>query len=278
MITTPTDSLEQVCREVRIDVLEMLKRAGSGHPGGSLSCVEIIATLYTELMNVDPARPDWIDRDRFILSKGHASATLYAVLSRRGFFPKDELVANFREINSRFQAHPDMKKTPGIDASTGSLGQGLSVANGLALGLRLRSSPAYVYTLLGDGECQEGQVWEAAMTAAHFGLSRVIAFVDNNKVQLDGCTDDIMSLQDLDAHWRSLNWHVQTIDGHDPAQVKEAVFRARDEEHKPSVIIAETVKGKGVPFMEGKSEYHGKVPASEELEREIVRLKEGLSE
>ena len=265
--------LETISMENRIKILEVLKRVGSGHPGGSLSCVELIVTLYNNFLNIDPNNITNPKRDRFILSKGHASLTQYLVMATLGFYSYEEIYNTFREIDSHFQAHPSMTKTPGIEASTGSLGQGLSIGNGMALGLRESSPDSKVYVLLGDGECQEGQVWEAAMSAAQFKLSNMIAIIDRNKVQLDGNVDTIKSLGNLEARWKAIGWTVMTIDGHNISEIITA-FQTSSYSTLPTVIIANTIKGKGVPFMEGKHQYHGTVPSCYEIEQEIKRMKE----
>ena len=263
--------LRKIALQIRKDVLLMTTRAGSGHPGGSLSCAEIIACLYFHHLRYDPENPKWEDRDRFILSKGHSCPAVYAALSMVGFFPRKELWT-LRKIGSILQGHPDMKKTPGIEASTGSLGQGLSIGIGMALAARLDRRNYRVYVLLGDGELDEGQVWEAAMAAAHYKLDNLTAIVDYNKIQLDGPVNYIMSLEPLADKWRAFGWHVIEIDGHDVKQVLDALDAAEEVEGRPTVIIAHTVKGKGVSFMEHQVKYHGKALTEEELERALREL------
>lgn len=258
-------------QRMRRHILRMIAGAGSGHPGGSLSSVELVAALYFAVMRLDPERPGWPDRDRFVLSKGHAAPVLYAALAERGFFPVEEL-ASLRRFGSRLQGHPDMTKTPGVDASTGSLGQGLSIAVGMALAARLDGSSRKVYCLLGDGELQEGQVWEAAMAAAHYGLGNLIACVDYNGVQLDGPLAQIMSIQPLAAKWQAFGWRAQEIDGHDMAAVLAALEEARTTHGPPSVIIARTVKGKGVSFMEGSHKWHGAAPDRAQLAQALAEV------
>ena len=264
--------LEQLCKKMRRMVVSSIARAKAGHPGGSLSSTDILVTLYFDKMRVDAKNPGWADRDRLVLSKGHAAPALYAVLAEKGFFPIEELMA-LRQINSRLQGHPDMNKTPGVDISTGSLGQGLSLANGMALAGRLDKKDYFVYAILGDGECQEGQVWEAAMAGAHYKLEKIIAFVDRNKQQIDGGTEEIMSLEPLAKKWEGFGWHVQTIDGHNVREISKAVDTAKEVKGKPHVIIANTIKGKGVSFMECNLHFHGNAPTEEELSRALAELK-----
>jgi len=255
---------------LRRHVLEMITEAGSGHPGGSLSAAEIMATLYFHVMRVDPQHPAWPSRDRFVLSKGHAAPVLYATLAERGFFPVEEL-GTLRKLGSRLQGHPDSKSTPGVDASTGSLGQGLSIAVGMALAGRLDRLEYRVFALLGDGELQEGQNWEAAMSAAHYGLGRLVAVVDCNGLQIDGPLAQVMSIEPLADKWRSFGWQVYTVDGHDPAQISAAIEQA-GAGTVPSAILARTVKGRGVPFMEGRVDWHGRAPTRAQLEEALVHL------
>ena len=269
--------LKEQAKQIRRDIVSMVGAAKSGHPGGSLSAAEILTYLYFEEMNVNPAEPKWEDRDRFVLSKGHAAPVLYAALARRGFFPAEDLMS-LRKIGSHLQGHPDMKKVPGVDMSTGSLGTGFSAATGIALACQLDKKPSYVYTLLGDGELQEGQVWEAAMSAAHYKLDNLIAFVDNNGLQIDGNIDDVLSPNPIDAKFAAFGWHVQVIDGHDFAQIADAVKAAKAAAGKPSVIVAKTVKGKGVSFMEDKAGWHGKAPNDAEYEQAMNELKVQLRE
>ncbi len=256
------------CRAVRRLILEMIHCAGSGHPGGSLSCVEILVLLYRGILRHDPENPRWERRDRFVLSKGHAAPALYAVLSRCGYFECDELFT-LRRLRSRLQGHPHMQDLPGLDCSTGSLGQGLSIASGLALGLSLKGTGNRVYCLLGDGELQEGAVWEAAMAAPALGLDNLTAIVDNNGVQLDGPTCSIIPVEPLEDKWRSFGWRVQRCDGHDPEELKTALSHPG---RGPLAVIADTVKGRGVSFMEGECGWHGRAPDETELARALKEL------
>ena len=263
--------LAPLCWTIRRDVLTMTHAAGSGHPGGSLSAVEILATLYCGVLSVDPARPDDPDRDRFLLSKGHAAPVLYSVLARRGFFDP-ALLPTLRQFGSPLQGHPHMGRLPGLDCSSGSLGQGLSIANGLAMAARRTGRSYRTYCLMGDGEIQEGQVWEAAMTAAHFRLDGVCAIVDDNGVQLDGLTRDIMQVEPIGDKFRAFGWHVIEVDGHDLAALRAAFDEAAATKGVPTVLVAKTVKGKGVSFMEGKPAWHGKAPNDEELAAALAEL------
>jgi transketolase len=260
---------------LRKHIVEMLAAAGSGHPGGSLSAVEIIAVLYFGgFLRYDPKNPDWPDRDRFVLSKGHGVPVQYAALAEAGFLPISEL-NSLRKINSRLQGHPVLGTAPGIEASTGSLGQGLSIALGMALAAKLDKAEWCVYVLLGDGECQEGQVWEAAMAAGHHAPDNLIAIVDYNKFQLDGATADIIDLEPFDDKWRAFGWLVRSIDGHNIGEVVDALEWAK-EQNQPACIIAHTVKGKGVSFMEGENAYHGVAPTEDELARALGELEDAL--
>lgn len=257
---------------IRYDVINMLTKAGSGHPGGSLSCADIVAALYFHVMRHDPERPDWPDRDRFLMSKGHCAPAWYAVLARSGYFPVAWL-DTLRQLNSALQGHPDMLKTPGVEMSSGSLGQGLSVANGMAFALRMDRRDSRVYVLLGDGEIQEGQIWEAAMTAAHHKLDNICAIVDNNGLQIDGRIDEIKSLGSIAAKWESFGWNVIEIDGHDIEQIVEAFDKARESKGRPTMLLAHTVKGKGVSFMENVVDYHGVAPTEEECANAMDEIK-----
>ena len=263
--------LSALCRQLRQDVLEMIHAAGSGHPGGSLSAVEILTALYFDVMKVDPANPSDPDRDRFILSKGHAAPILYAALARKGYFDP-AMLPTLRSLGSPLQGHPHMHMLPGLDCSSGSLGQGLSVANGLAFAAKKLNKSYRTYCLMGDGEVQEGQVWEAAMTAAHFGLDNVCAIVDNNGVQLDGTTAEIMGVEPLGEKFRAFGWHVIDCDGHDIQAVLAAFQEAEATKGKPTVIVAKTVKGKGVSFMENQCGWHGKAPNKEELAAALAEI------
>jgi transketolase len=268
--------LKALANEARQDIIRMVTAAGSGHPGGSLSAADILAVLYGGEMRVDPAQPDDPARDRFVLSKGHAAPALYAVLAARGFFPREEL-AELRRLGSRLQGHPDMRKTPGVDVSTGSLGQGLAMAGGLALAARLTGRNYRVYTLLGDGELAEGMVWEAAMAAAHYRLDNLTAIVDVNGLQIDGATAAVMNSEPLAAKWAAFGWRVFAADGHDPAALQAAFAAARQTRDQPSVLLARTVKGRGVSFMENRAEWHGKAPNAEQAARALAELEGGAA-
>lgn len=265
------EDMEQMARKLRRHIVTMTAKAGSGHPGGSLSAVEVVTALYFGLMRHDPANPNWPDRDRFVLSKGHAAPLLYAALAECGYFPVEEL-STLRQIDSRLQGHTDRTTTPGVEMSAGALGQGLSFGIGIALAGRLDFQPYRVHVLLGDGECDEGQVWEAVMAAAHFKTDNLVAIVDHNKQQLDGWTRDIMNLEPLAPKWRSFDWHVIEIDGHDLPQVIAALETAKQVKGQPTVIIAHTTKGKGVSFMENNPEFHGRAATAEELEKALAEL------
>ena len=264
--------LEDISNDLRCDVLRMIHTAKSGHPGGSLSAADIVTSLYFKIMNINPANPRWEDRDRFILSKGHTCPIWYAALSRKGYFDR-ELLWKLREINSPLQGHPDMNKTIGIDMTTGSLGNGLSIGCGMALYAKIFSKSFYTYVVLGDGEIDEGIVWEAAMTATKYKLDNLIAFIDYNHLQLDGTTDEVMPLEPLADKWKSFNWHVQSIDGHSFKDILKAVEDAKKTKNIPSIIIANTIKGKGVSFMENKCEWHGIAPNDEEYQKAISEIK-----
>ena len=273
---SPAPTIEELAataREVRRHIVRMTHAAGSGHPGGSLSAVEILVALYWRVLRHNPRQPDWPDRDRFIMSKGHASPVLYAVLAETGYFDRAEL-PTFRQLGSILQGHPDKNFTPGLEAQSGSLGQGLSVGLGMALAGRLDRRPYRVYVLLGDGECDEGQVWEAAMAAAHFKLDTITAIVDRNRIQNDGFVADIMELEPFTDKWRAFGWEVIEIDGHDLKQVLHALDRAQQVPGRPCVIIAHTVKGKGVSFMENNPEFHGKAPSGDQLTTALDELAE----
>ena len=264
--------LENISNDLRCDALEMIHNAKSGHPGGSLSAADIVASLYFKIMNIEPANPRWEDRDRFILSKGHTCPIWYAALSGRGYFDR-ELLWKLREINSPLQGHPDMNKTIGIDMTTGSLGNGLSIGCGMAMYAKIFNKSFYTYVILGDGEIDEGIIWEAAMTAAKYKLDNLVAFIDYNHLQLDGTTDEVMPLEPLADKWRAFNWHVQSIDGHNIGEILEAVDFAKKTNNVPSVIIANTVKGKGVSFMENKCNWHGIAPDDEEYQKAVSEIK-----
>lgn len=263
--------LKEQAKKIRKDIVTMIGQAKSGHPGGSLSAAEIVTYLYFEEMNVNPADPKWEDRDRFVLSKGHAAPVLYAALAHKGYFPIEEL-ATLRKIGSHLQGHPDMNKVPGVDMSTGSLGTGISAAVGMALAGKLDKKEHYVFTLLGDGELQEGQVWEAAMAAGHYKLDNLIVFVDNNGLQIDGNINDVMSPNPIDAKFTAFGWHVLTIDGHDFQQIADAVAAAKAEKGKPTMIVAHTVKGKGISYMENQAGWHGSAPNEEQVAQAMTEL------
>lgn len=263
--------LKEKAKEIRRSIVSMITEAKSGHPGGSLSATDILTALYFSEMNIDPANPKMEGRDRFVLSKGHAAPAIYATLAERGYFSKDELMT-LRKFGSRLQGHPDMKKLPGIEISTGSLGQGLSVANGMALNAKMFNENYRTYVILGDGEIQEGQIWEAAMTAAHYKLDNLCAFLDNNNLQIDGNVSEIMGVEPLDKKWEAFGWNVIKIDGHDFEQILSALDKARECKSKPTMIIAKTIKGKGVSFMENVCGFHGVAPTLEELERALAEL------
>lgn len=264
---------KQIANAMRKDIIEMIHEAGSGHPGGSLSCTDILAALYFgDVMTYDPAHPTSDARDRFILAKGHAAPALYAALAEAGFFPKDEL-KTLRKLGSRLQGHPDSKLLPGVEVSTGSLGQGLSVAAGLAAGLRLKGGDQKVYTVLGDGECEEGQVWEAANFAAAEALGNLVAIVDSNGLQIDGCLCDVCSAGELDEKFAAFGWDVHHVDGHDiDALIALFASLPRKATGKPQAIIAKTVKGKGVFFMENQVGWHGKAPDAEQTKQALAEL------
>ena len=263
--------LAEQARELRLDSLEMIHRRGAGHPGGSLSAAEIMAALFFHKLNIDPARPDWPERDRFILSKGHASAILYAALSRRGFFPREDL-PHWGEVACHLQGHPDRLKTPGVDMTSGLLGHGIAIGVGLALAARRLGLSYRTYVLLGDGECQGGIVWEGAMAAAKFRMASLTAILDYNDVQLDGAVHDIMPLEPLIDKWRAFNWAVLEINGHNLRQVLEALDTASEIHARPTIIIAHTTKGKGVSFMEDRSYWHGVAPNAAQLAQAETEL------
>ena len=271
-----TAKLDAIARECRVQIIRMITHAGSGHPGGSNSVIDLLVTLYFgKKIRVDPKRPDWPDRDRVILSKGHAVPALYAVMSRAGFIPESQLIT-LRKLGSPLQGHPDRNMLPGIEAATGSLGQGLSIAAGEALGLKLSGSSARVYCILGDGEIQEGQVWEAAMSAPKLGqpkhpLDNLTVILDYNKIQLDDFVAKILDLEPVVAKWQSFGWPVQEIDGHNFEQIGKALDQA-EATKGPSFIVANTVKGKGVPWMENNPEWHGKAPKPSEAVKAIRDL------
>jgi transketolase len=272
----PKKELEQISSEIREDILMMLSEAGSGHPGGSLSAVEIVVTLYFVKMRHDPRNPYWPQRDRFLLSKGHAAPLLYAVLAKCGYFPREEL-KTLRKLGSRLQGHPDPTKLPGVEIPGGPEGIGLSEGIGMALAAKLDKLDSRIYVLLGDGELNEGEIWEAAMCAAKYKLDNIVAIVDRNGIQQDGLTEEIMPIEPVAAKWKAFNWNVFEIDGYDFDQIINALNQAEQTKNRPSVIIAYTTKGKGVDFMEWRSEYHGKVPDKESVQKALTKLKRGYS-
>lgn len=267
------EDLQAIAKRVRRHVVEMTGAAKSGHPGGSLSAADIVVTLYFDTMRVDPARPDWPDRDRFILSKGHAAPVLYAVMAEAGYpgAPVDQLTT-LRKLGSVYQGHPDMRFLPGLEASTGSLGNGLSLAMGMGCAARLNQASWRVYCMLGDGEIQEGQIWEAAMFGAYHKVDNVCAIVDYNRIQLDGFVKDIMEIEPLVDKWRAFGWHTLECDGHDIPQVQAALAEAAATKGRPTVIIAHTVKGKGVSFMENNPKFHGVAPTPAEVALALQEL------
>jgi len=266
------EEMAAMAKKLRRHVIKMTGKAGSGHPGGSLSAAEIVTAFYFKYLRHNPADPCWEDRDRFVLSKGHAAPLLYAALAESGYFDVDEL-ATLRVRGSRLQGHCDMTMTLGVEMSSGSLGQGLSFGIGIALAGRLDSRDYRVYVLLGDGECDEGQVWEAAMASAHFKLDNLVAIVDHNKQQIDGWNREVMNLEPLAEKWKAFGWHTIEVDGHDPSQLITAFDEAKQVKGRPTAVIAHTIKGKGVSFMENNPEFHGKAPTAAEVERALEELK-----
>lgn len=268
------DSLKDKAFSIRRDILDMVYRAQSGHIGGSLGASDLLVALYYRLMRHDPSNPTWTARDRFVLSKGHCTPVIYAVLADCGYFPKEDLLT-FRRPGSHLQGHPYEPKTPGIDASTGTLGLGISTAAGMALAAKFRRQAHRIFVVCGDGEIQEGQAWEAAMFASKYRLDNLIAFVDRNGLQTDGCTEDIMPLDPLAPKWIAFGWWVAEIDGHDFGQICSAVDAAA-KQGKPAMIIARTTKGKGVGFMENDNKWHGAPPSAAEYERAVKELSRGM--
>jgi len=264
-------NLEEKARLIRQDIIVMTGAAKSGHPGGSLSAADIMAALYFHVMRYDPKNPKWPDRDRFVLSKGHACPVLYAALAEAGFYPKEEIIT-FRHIDSRLQGHPDMKKLPGVEFSTGSLGQGLSGAAGMALAGKLDKRDYRVFALIGDGESEEGQIWEAAMSSVHYGLDNLTAITDFNGLQIDGPNCEVMNITPLPDKWRAFGWHVIEIDGHNFIEILDALAPEAKVPGKPTMIIAHTIKGKGVSFMENQCDWHGKAPNEEQVKQALAEL------
>jgi len=269
--------LKKTATQVRKHIIDEVYSASSGHPGGSLSCTDILTVLYFHEMRVDPKNPDWSDRDRFVLSKGHCAPALYAVLAEKGFFPVEDLVT-FRSAESYLEGHPSMRYVKGVDMSTGSLGQGISAATGMAIAGKLDKKDYRVYSILGDGELQEGQVWEAFMSAAHYKLDNLTAFLDYNGLQIDGKIVDVMSPEPIVDKFKAFGWNVIEIDGHDYEQIINAIEQAKNTKGMPTVVVAHTVKGKGVSFMENQAGWHGTAPNKEQRDQAIAELDKILSE
>ncbi len=274
MTQTPMtiEELKRMAGIIRCDIIEMICTAGAGHPGGSLSAADILTALYFRVMRIDPKNPGWPDRDRFILSKGHACPVWYAVLAERGYFDKSHL-ATLRRLGSILQGHPDMHKTPGVDMTVGSLGHGFSAGLGMALSGKLRKKDYHVWVVVGDGESQEGSIWEAAMAAPKWKLDNLTVILDRNHLQNDYCVDDEMPIEPVVDKWRAFNWHVEKIDGHSMEQVVEALEAAKARTGVPTAIIAETVKGKGVSFMENVADWHGKAPCQAEADKALDEIR-----
>ena len=262
-------ALEKTAAEVRVGVVKAIHNAGSGHPGGSLSAADIVTALYFSEMNVDPKNPKMEGRDKFILSKGHAGPVQYSALALKGYFPVEDFMT-LRKLGSKFQGHPDMNKVPGIEMSTGSLGQGFAAAGGMAIANKLNNDPGRIYVLLGDGEIQEGIVWEAAMSAAHYKLDNMVGILDYNGLQIDGRNEDVMTVAPVADKFRAFGWNVLEINGHDFEEILDAFAKARECKGKPTMIVAKTVKGKGVSFMEDNAGWHGKAPNDEETEQAVA--------
>lgn len=271
---TDIEQLKEISKKIRINILHMLTLSGSGHTGGSLSATDIATAIYFSKMKFDPANPRWDERDRFIMSKGHAAPLIYALMAEAGYFPM-ETIDTLRKVESPLQGHPCCQKLPGIEVSTGSLGQGLSVANGMALGLRLDNNPARVYCIMGDGEIQEGQVWEAAMTAAHYNIDSLCAVVDANELQIDGPVEEVMGIQPIHDKWEAFGWHAISIDGHDMSSIVSALDEAENTKGKPTIIIANTTKGKGSVLFEDKVQFHGVTPTKEEFDQAVKEINNG---
>jgi transketolase len=269
--------LKKYATLIRRHIIEEVYHAASGHPGGSLSCTDIFAVLYFHEMRVDIHNPQWSDRDRFVLSKGHCAPALYAALAEKGFFPVEEL-PKFRSIESYLQGHPSMRDVPGVDMSTGSLGQGFSASVGMALAGKLDNKDYRVYTILGDGELQEGQVWEASMSAAHYKLDNLTAFLDHNGLQIDGKITEVMSPEPVEEKFKAFGWNIIEVDGHDYVQIIDAIDKAKSTKSKPTIVIAKTTKGKGVSFMENEVGWHGSAPNKEQRDQAIAELDATLAE
>ncbi|HXT02002.1 MAG TPA: transketolase [Elusimicrobiota bacterium] len=270
---SPTD-LKALARDMRVDIIRMIEAAGNGHPGGSLSVIDILTVLYWKFLKHDPKNPDWADRDRFILSKGHACPALYAVMSKRGYFPHDELLT-LRKLGSPLQGHPDRMRLPGIEFSTGSLGQGLSVAVGMAIAAKMDKKSWKTYVVLGDGEMQEGQNWEAFMSAPKWKLDNLVMILDHNNGQIDGPVDQVMDIEPLGDKLRAFGWNVQMVDGHDLAAVEKVLANAQQAGGKPHAIVAKTIKGKGVSFMENNIAWHGNAPKKEDADKAVKEILNG---
>lgn len=266
------DELKKIAKKIRLGIIDAVYYGKSGHPGGSLSIADIMTVLYFDEMNIDSEKPDWEERDRLVLSKGHCSPALYSALAYRGFFPIEDL-KTFRNINSYLQGHPDRKHIPGVDMTTGSLGQGLSAANGMAIAGKIENKNYRVYCILGDGELEEGQIWEAAMSANKYKLDNLCVIIDNNNLQIDGTIDEVMSSKPIDEKFRSFGFEIIKIDGHNLEEIKSAFEVARNIKNKPVCIIANTIKGKGVSYMENKPEWHGKAPNDEEYKQAVEDIK-----
>lgn len=271
MKVTNIESLENIANEVRKGIIEEVYSAQSGHPGGSLSCADILTVLYFNQMNVSPEKPDDINRDRLVLSKGHCTPALYSVLAEKGYFSKEKL-KTFRNIHSKLQGHPDMNKVPGVDMTTGSLGQGLSVAVGMAIASKMNEAGCRVYCILGDGEIDEGQIWEAAMSAYKNQLDNLCVILDNNGLQIDGNIEEVAGLDNIQGKFKSFGFNVIEVDGHNISNLIDSFNTAKQTKGKPSIIIAKTVKGKGVSFMENQAGWHGKAPKREEYEKAMEEL------
>ena len=269
--TSNVGELQTISKRMRREIVEMITHAKSGHPGGSLSAVEILVTLFFDVMRHDPENPKWPDRDHFILSKGHAAPVLYAVMAECGYTPKDQL-NTLRKLGSIYQGHPDVRFIPALEASTGSLGEGLSIGIGMSLAARLDQRPSRTYVVLGDGEIQEGQIWESAMFAGNKGVDTLVAIVDYNHIQLDGFVNDIMPLDPLADKWRAFNWHAIEVDGHSIPALEAAFAEAAGTKGRPTVLVAHTVKGKGVSFMENNPKFHGTAPTHDEMEKALMEL------
>ena len=272
-IQSPTD-LKSLARDMRVDIIRMIEAAGNGHPGGSLSVIDILTVLYWKFLKHDPKKPDWAERDRFILSKGHACPALYAVMAKRGYFPHAELMT-LRKLGSPLQGHPDRMRLPGIEFSTGSLGQGLSVGVGMALAAKMDKKNWKTYVVLGDGEMQEGQNWEAFMSAPKWKLDNLIMILDHNNGQIDGPVDQVMNIEPVADKLRAFNWDVQQIDGHDLDAIEKALTAAHNGGGKPQAIIAKTIKGKGVSFMENNIAWHGNAPKKEDADKAVKEILNG---